>query len=191
MGPQSTEKSCNSNENNGQGWKVDGWVRWLAGLRGAYERRMQTMCQILEEGKYQFKSSTPRKSADTEWSVIDRVQMYDFQWPRGGMFIWVEIKLSSHPLFGKVDNIRLADALWAFLTTKPYLVLVVPGKVFSTTPQIATTLGWSFFRLCFAAVSDEEVKETSHRLVAGFKAFWKKKSVNDINTLLLQSLIED
>jgi hypothetical protein len=106
------------------------------------------------------------------------------------MFVWVEIKLSSHPLFGKVDIARLSNALWVFLTTKPYLVLVAPGKIFGATPQIVTTVGWSFLRLCFAAVSDDEVGETSHRFVAGFNAFWKKKSVNDIDTLLSQSMID-
>jgi len=29
---------------------MDGWVRWLEGLRGSYERRMATMCRILDAG---------------------------------------------------------------------------------------------------------------------------------------------
>ncbi len=31
------------------GWKTDGWVRWLAGLRGNYEHHMTRMCNNLEE----------------------------------------------------------------------------------------------------------------------------------------------
>ena len=70
-----------------RGWQVDGWVRWLQGLRGNYERRMRTMCSILEEGKVLVKSGR-RKSIDNEWSVIDKANLFDFKWPLGGMFVW-------------------------------------------------------------------------------------------------------
>ena len=43
------------------GWKVDGWVRWLEGLRGNYERRMNVMCELLEENKYILKTGRRRK----------------------------------------------------------------------------------------------------------------------------------
>jgi len=36
---------------DGTGWRFEGWVRWLEGLRGNYERRMNTMCDVLEAGR--------------------------------------------------------------------------------------------------------------------------------------------
>ena len=36
---------------DGQGWDFTGWVRWLEGLRGNYERRMNRACDILERGQ--------------------------------------------------------------------------------------------------------------------------------------------
>lgn len=44
IGPQESRENFNI-------WQTDGWVRWLEGLRGEYERRMHIMCTILEEGK--------------------------------------------------------------------------------------------------------------------------------------------
>ncbi|KAI0471073.1 pyridoxal phosphate-dependent transferase [Xylariaceae sp. FL0804] len=81
------------------GWKLDGWVRWLAGLRGEYERRMNRMCAILEEHAWQLKQSTPVRPADADWGVITRTRLYDFDWPRGGMFLWLRVHFETHPLW--------------------------------------------------------------------------------------------
>ncbi|KAL9018904.1 MAG: hypothetical protein Q9185_003816 [Variospora sp. 1 TL-2023] len=37
-------------------WKTDGLVRWLEGLRGNYERRMQIMYTISDDGKQLVKT---------------------------------------------------------------------------------------------------------------------------------------
>ena len=77
-----------------RGWQIDGWVRWLQGLRGNYERRMQTMCSVLEEGKELVKSGR-RKSINNEWSVIEKITLFGFAWPLGGMFVWwVKVSLT-------------------------------------------------------------------------------------------------
>ena len=173
---------------DGKGWGVAGWVRWLEGLRGDYERRMQMMCSILEEGRYLMHSSTRDFStppaSDTssrdDWSVVDKVKMYDFVWPRAGMFVWVQLNLSTHPLFKHVSKTTLSHALWLHLTTKPYLVLVAPASIFCPTEAIQADRGPDFFRLCFAAVEEREVATTSHRFVAAFNAFWAKKDVHEI-----------
>ena len=86
MGPHDPKHGRGGGKSNG-GWQVDGWVRWLQGLRGNYERRMQTMCSVFEEGKELVKSGR-RKSIDHEWSVVDKVTLFDFVWPLGGMFVW-------------------------------------------------------------------------------------------------------
>ncbi|KAK5001701.1 hypothetical protein LTR39_006883, partial [Cryomyces antarcticus] len=106
MGPQSKNDGGQGGAKDGSGWKVDGWVRWLEGLRGNYERRMNAMCQILEDGQFLVKagrrnSLTSHASSsdddEDEWAVVEKTQMYAFDWPLGGMFIWLHINFPSHP----------------------------------------------------------------------------------------------
>ncbi|KAI9822668.1 MAG: hypothetical protein M1827_000387 [Pycnora praestabilis] len=186
MGPQTPHDGGRGGSRNGSGWQVSGWVRWLEGLRGAYERRMQTMCSILHDGRYMIsrRQSLSACDEDSDWSVVDKVKMYDFVWPLGGMFVWLELNLSTHPLYNRIDHAELAHALWIHFTTKPFLVLVSPGTIFAPTPEIAAESAWRYFRLCFAAVAEEEVELTSKRMVAGFNSFWAIKNLKDIQELL-------
>lgn len=183
MGPQSKNDGGQGGSKNGDGWKMDGWVRWLEGLRGAYERRMNRMCDALEEGKYSLKQGTPVKADESEWAVVSKTQLYDFDWPRAGMFVWVKMNYESHPLFGKVENAKLATALWIFLTTKPHLVLASPGQIFSPTEEISEKDGWKFFRLCFAAVEETEVEASSIRFAKGVDRFWKIKDIKEMEDI--------
>ncbi|KAK5694653.1 hypothetical protein LTR97_009243 [Elasticomyces elasticus] len=177
----------------GEGWKADGWVRWLEGLRGNYERRMHNMSTILENGKYLVKSgrrgSLTADAEEDEWAVVEKTQIYSFDWPVGGMFIWLRIAFENHPLFKVYEKheegpARLAKALWVFWTTKPYLVLVSPGAIFSPTPEIRDRDGWRYFRLCFAAINEEDLGPTSKRLVDGANAFFRIKDKKVIEGLL-------
>lgn len=165
------------------GWQTAGWVRWLEGLRGSYERRMNRMCSILEDGRFLVKQGTPLKASEQDWAVISKTEMYSFDWPRGGMFLWVHINFPSHPLYGVVDGDKLSDLLWTFLASKPYLALASPGKMFSPTPEILTKKGWQYFRLCFAAVSEEEIESSSMKFAAGCAAFWKIKNKKDLDDI--------
>ncbi|MCJ1381994.1 hypothetical protein MMC17_005106 [Xylographa soralifera] len=187
MGPQSSKDEGRGGAQDGKGWQMHGWVRWLEGLRGNYERRMQTMCSILEDGKYLVKSGR-RQSISNEWSVVEKSLMYDFIWPLGGMFIWIKVELATHPLYKKTSHDKLAHALWIHLTTKPYLILVSPGTIFSPTDSIRNDKGWGYFRLCFAAVDEEDVSKTSHRFVEGVKSFWAKKNLDDIEESIQQGV---
>ena len=187
MGPQPVASEFNKLSRKDQasfaGWNVDGWVRWLEGLRGTYERRMNRMCTYLEGGRFQLKQGTPVKASESDWAVISKTQMYEFDWPRGGMFIWVKMHFETHPLWSIVPGAKLGRSLWVFLTTSPYLVLVAPGLMFSPTPEIAEAEGWKYYRLCFAAVDEEEVDKTSKRVAEAIKAFWlikDKKELEDI-----------
>lgn len=167
------------------GWQTEGWVRWLAGLRGTYERRMNRMSIELESGRFLVKQATPIKAAEADWAVISKTKMYSFDWPRAGMFVWVNMHYENHPLAGKVPGAKMALLLWIFLTTQPYLVLVAPGAMFSPTEEIRDEKGWQFFRLCFAAVDEEDVEKTSKRFAEGVKAFWlikDKKKLEDIGS---------
>ena len=175
------------------GWQVGGWVRWLEGLRGEYERRMNRMCTILDEGSYQLKQGTPVRSADADWGVITKTKLFSFDWPRGGMFIWIRVHFEAHPLWyaqrtnpadGVVDGPLLSLALMFFLCTKPHLVLVSPGTMFSADDSVRQSRGWAYYRLCFAAESDANVEACSHRTVAGIQKFWKIKRVQDLEDLV-------
>ena len=187
MGPHN--KHGRGGGKDDQGWQMDGWVRWLEGLRGNYERRMQTMCNIFEEGKYMVKAGrfTKSKAKDmNEWSVVEKIQLFDFVWPLGGMFLWLKVNYESHPLWHKYKDEpeKLAQALWIHLTTDQFLVLVSPGNVFATSEEINREQAWKYFRICFAAVDEPDVEKTSCRLVAGVRDFWGKKNLDDIEELV-------
>ncbi|KAF4838191.1 Aromatic amino acid aminotransferase [Colletotrichum tropicale] len=175
-----------------EGWKMDGWVRWLEGLRGVYERRMNRMSSILDDGAVQLKQSTPRSLEDAEWGVVSKTRLYDFDWPRGGMFIWLRMRFETHPLWmatgGKIlpliDGEKLSTALMIYATQKPFRVLVSPGMMFSATPAIRAERGWAYFRLCFAAETEENVDRCSERLAEAIQRFWRLKKVEEIEELI-------
>ncbi|KAI4180456.1 MAG: hypothetical protein L6R41_007233 [Letrouitia leprolyta] len=178
MGPHNPQRR--SGGKDGVGWKTDGWVRWLEGLRGNYERRMQIMCRIFDEGKQLVKTER-RQSMSQEWSVVDAVPMFDFAWPLGGMFIWIKLNFETHPLWKKTSHDKLSRGLWIHLTTPKYLVLVGPGSLFAATEEIRQEKSFSYFRICFAAVDEADVPGMSHRFVEGCRSFWTKKKVDDID----------
>lgn len=165
------------------GWSMDGWVRWLEGLRGAYERRMNLMCSILDEHSFQLKQSTPVKQTDADWGVITKTRIMSFDWPRGGMFIWLRIHFENHPLWqakGKripvFDGPQLAIGMFILLTHKPHLVLGAPGMMFSANQDIASERGWQHVRLCFAAEAEENVAPCAERFGKALQKFWKIKA---------------
>jgi DNA-binding transcriptional MocR family regulator len=192
MGPQTPSDGGRGGSKDGSGWNMDGWVRWLEGLRGNYERRMQKMSSILEDGKYTIRTSTRRRSNqhsafdsdDDDFQLVSKTLMYDFVYPMAGMFLWMHIHFDTHPLFRRVDHQRLARALWLYLTTEPYRVLVAPGTIFSTTDEIKEEKGWQFFRVCFAAVDDDVLERHTVGIVQGFRSFWSKRLESDIDHIL-------
>ncbi|KAF2851889.1 aromatic amino acid aminotransferase 1 [Plenodomus tracheiphilus IPT5] len=189
MGPQSSNDPGRGGAADGSGWKVDGWVRWLEGLRGNYERRMQTMCDTLDAGQEAVKAGR-RKSLthvveeEEEWAVVEKTQIYSFVRPLGGMFVWVRFDFSSHPLAKQVPASRLSQALWVFWTQKPYRCLVAPGTMFSPTQAIREKDSFNCFRLCFAACPAEDVQDISKRFVDGAQGFWRIKKKEKIDALL-------
>ena len=174
-----------------EGWHMDGWVRWLAGLRGVYERRMTAMCTALDQGAHQLKQSTPVSDTDTDWGVVTKTRLLSFSWPRGGMFVWVRVHFEEHPLWQspgeslpRLDGPRLATALLVFLTRRPHLVIVAPGAMFSATETIAARRGWRYMRLCFAAEGGGEVEPCARRFANGVQRFWRIKSVAEMEKMI-------
>ncbi|KAF4334534.1 aromatic amino acid aminotransferase I [Fusarium beomiforme] len=173
------------------GWQLDGWVRWLEGLRGEYERRMTRMCSILEDNAFQLRQSTSQ-NPDLDWDVISKIRLFDFDWPRGGMFVWVRVHFEKHPLYQAeggdiapvIDGTALATAFLIHSTHAPHLVLGSPGSMFSATPEIRETRGWQYMRLCFAAESDDNIDNGSWRFARSVQDFFKIKDIAQIEKLL-------
>lgn len=188
MGPSKVGDPGKGGSKDGSGWEVDGWVRWLEGLRGNYERRMQRMSTILEDGKYLIQSSRRRSSVvareDDDYELLHKTQLYDFVYPMAGMFLWLRAHYETHPLYKDVEHERLARALWVFMTRKPYLVLLSPGSIFCPTPEVLAEKGWQYFRLCFAAVDDDVIEKFSTAVVRAFTDFWAIEDVQKIDELL-------
>ena len=197
MGPQPSTATrsflslARSDQQSFEGWQVDGWVRWLAGLRGVYERRMTTMASILDEHAYQLKQSTPVADLDAEWGVISKTKLMSFDWPRGGMFIWLQVHFESHPLYNARGNIYplidgplMSKALMIHLTKEPYKVIAAPGTIFCANEGVLAERGWRFFRLCFAAERDDAVGPDATRFGEGLQRFWRIKKVDAIEKLV-------
>ena len=60
---QESDPPAHGGAKDGSGWGIEGWVRWLEGLRGNYERRMSDMCDVLEPGRDMVKAGR-RRSLD-------------------------------------------------------------------------------------------------------------------------------
>ena len=191
---QSTKNKNKDDAKTGDAWNAAGWVRWIEGLRGNYERRMNSMARILDNGKYLVKSGRRSSLAgstsdDDEWAVVEKTQIMSFDYPVGGMFLWLRVHFESHPLYHHYakqnDGLsRLSHALWVFWTTKPYRVLVAPGLMFSPTEAIRDAEGWKYFRLCFAAIDEDMLREVSERLRNGVQGFFRIKDKKVIEKIL-------
>ncbi|KAL4790292.1 aromatic amino acid aminotransferase [Aspergillus venezuelensis] len=180
LGQQADSKTAHQQKaTDEKGWQMDGWVRWLEGLRAGYERRMQEMCSGLEEGNSIALDNVGDSEEDT-WEIVDKVQMYDFSWPTGGMFVWVKVDYESHPLRRQYPPERLAKALWMHFIKKPHLCLLGPGTMFSPTDEVKAR-GYQYFRLCFAAMPADDVVPVTQRLVDGFRTFWQRKNLDGLD----------
>ena len=190
LGPQSTEDPGHGGGKEGRGYQTDGWVRWLEGLRGNYERRMSQMCRILENGRMEVTLDREYVTNETDpgWSIVEKTSpLFSFKWPSGGMFLWLEVHFHHHPLTRAFTGSQLSMALWIQWTRKPYRVLVSPGTIFAPTQDIKDHEGWKFFRLCFAACPAEDVTPISHRFVDGVRKFWQIEDPEDIKDLLREA----
>ncbi|KAJ5708901.1 Pyridoxal phosphate-dependent transferase major region subdomain 1 [Penicillium malachiteum] len=184
MGKQNAEQSRIFKTQGPEGWQMDGWVRWLEGLRAGYEKRMQAMCNVLEESKFLFseesESSSTSETQVQDWEVVDRVQMFDFVWPKAGMFTWIKVDFETHPLRPKYSAQKLSKAFWIHLTQKPALCLVGPGSMFAPTPK-SVAEAHKYLRLSFAPMDADEVAPFTNRLVEGFRSFWRRKDLDGLD----------
>ncbi|TLS22351.1 uncharacterized protein PpBr36_10102 [Pyricularia pennisetigena] len=156
---------------NRPSWGLDGWVCWLQGLRSTYRRRMIKMATVLEGGKLAHSAGG------------DETAMFEFCWPTGGMFLWVEVKIENHALALAVDAKRLMRALWLKCIHPPYLVLTVAGENFAATEKVRNERGHKFLRFCFAAVEEDELGAKSRSFVDACRDFWSIRNMEDIEDI--------
>lgn len=198
------EEGCSGDAAGGRQsgtWKMEGWVRWLEGLRDGYEWRMRTMCTILEEGRSiieqapsagtsrshrSYYDSDSDEDDEDDWQLLHKTPLYSFQFPRGGMFVWVRMCFETHPLWSceGVSAERLSAALWKHLMKKPYLCLVAPGAMFNPAGGGNGQRGWSdesfrYFRLCFAPMQEGDVAASAKGFVEGCRDFWLQGVLED------------
>ncbi|KPM38649.1 hypothetical protein AK830_g7900 [Neonectria ditissima] len=128
------------------------------------------MATILEENRFVV-------------SKAGQKEMFSFNWPMGGMFLWVKVNISTHPL-RSVDPRRLMLALWTYCTQHPYRILVVPGGDFAANGAIKVDQGYQFLRFCFAAVEESVLKVKSRAFAEACPSFWAIDSVEAIDTIL-------
>ncbi|CRK34926.1 hypothetical protein BN1708_006562 [Verticillium longisporum] len=160
------------------------------------ERRMCRMARILDAGVHQLKQSTPTRDDLADWGVVTKTRLYDFDWARGGMFLWLRLRFETHPLWqarGRgtadggldvVDGFVLSHALLALGTRRPHLVIPAPGLMFAADDRVRAESAWAYLRLCFAAVAEEEIEPCTERFVGTVHKFWRIKSVREIEELL-------
>ncbi|EEH05320.1 aromatic amino acid aminotransferase [Histoplasma capsulatum G186AR] len=198
------EEGCSGDAAGGRQsgtWKMEGWVRWLEGLRDGYEWRMRTMCTILEEGRsiieqtpsagtsrshHSYYDSDSDEDDEDDWQLLRKTPLYSFQFPRGGMFVWVRMCFETHQLWSceGVSAERLSAALWKHLTKKPYLCLVAPGAMFNPAGGGNGQRGGSdesfrYFRLCFAPMQEGDVAVSAKGFVEGCRNFWLRGVLED------------
>ncbi|UQC76709.1 aromatic amino acid aminotransferase [Colletotrichum lupini] len=152
------------------GWGVGGWINWLEGLRFTYQRRMEKMAAILEENRFLGIGGV-------------QTEMFSFQRPAGGMFIWVKVNIGSHPLTS-INPRRLMQGLWVYCTQHPYRILVVPGGDFAANQTIKRDLGYVFFRFCFAAVEESILEAKSRAFAEACESYWAITDAKVINEIL-------
>lgn len=147
---------------------------------------MNIMCKALLSGSRLVKTGRrPSLGPADDWKVVEHgPDIYNFRWPRGGMFLWLEVFFKRHPLACVFSGPQLAEAIWVLWTRKPYRVLVCPGTIFAPTEAIRKEKSWRFFRLCFAACDESEVQVLSERFVAGLHEFFRIRNPADIEALL-------
>lgn len=182
-------------------WKMDGWISWLSRLHDKYFDRMeimvkeltkQTHLKVIEESpaekfsqcdtcltKAMAASTLQNKSPGTsmienDYSFLTTVdkELYSFSKPMGGMFVWVHVNIKAHPRYTKSNLKELMEELWNFLASGEFQVLSCPGWLFAPTHDIAEGISQEFFRLSFAAISADEVREASRRFGAAIRVFF-------------------
>lgn len=156
---------------------LQSWILHLKSLREYYQSRMTIMCKALDHGNAAI-SFLPNCD---DWNLVRKTTIYEFEWPKAGMYVWIKVHLLEHPLAPMFNAPDLGHALFLWLTRKPALLLCCPGSMFSPTKRVAK-YGSLYFRLCYSG--GDQVKESADRFVQGVQSFWGIDNAQVIHDLL-------
>ncbi|KAI6562296.1 hypothetical protein MCOR09_007839 [Pyricularia oryzae] len=137
------------------------------------------MATVLERGKHVATTSTTNGGGED-----NKVAIFNFRWPMGGMFLWVEIKIKNHPFAVSVDLRRLMRDLWIKCIRPPYLVLTVTGDDFAETEAVKIGRGYKFFRFYLAAIKENLLEEKPASFVPVYRDFWSIRRKENIEKII-------
>ncbi|KAE9411327.1 PLP-dependent transferase [Gymnopus androsaceus JB14] len=178
-------------------WGQKGFLRWMIAMRDTYTTRREWMCDIIAEsfdlvpspeGIVDDVVAVQKDHGSTKDAIT--VPLFSFSFPKGGMFLWIKLYLSSNSIYQTMlkesqssgttaeaavaTTIEWAEAFWMDLIKEK--VLLTPGSYY--TPIIGaggmkhTQPGVTFFRLAFSFETREEMKLGIERMAKVFERWW-------------------
>ncbi|EKM80315.1 hypothetical protein AGABI1DRAFT_113513 [Agaricus bisporus var. burnettii JB137-S8] len=128
-------------------WGIEGYIRWLRGLRGQYRKRRDFCIDCFAES-FELKASTVNGHQTTYDGYIRREEStYSKRWqenfmgtddffpvisfmpPTSGMFLWIQVNFQAHPSSSQSGKKDLElQLLKKFVDAG---ILVAPGSIFS------------------------------------------------------------
>ncbi|GAA5826415.1 hypothetical protein JCM3770_004697 [Rhodotorula araucariae] len=176
-------------------WGLDGYLRWLKGIKAQYRDRRNTLVDALLDGAHASLETRQAGSSTFEyWTRAPDVdekgfrsekgsqkRILSFVSPQGGMFVWLRVHFAEHPSFRHKSTSALLLELWTDLAE--HNVLVAPGTMFSATdfpptPAPADDLaltedGDGFFRIAFSTATPEQMQEAARVIGARVDKFFR------------------
>ncbi|KAK4051762.1 hypothetical protein OIO90_004586 [Microbotryomycetes sp. JL221] len=137
------------------GYGMQGWFRWLKGLKAQYRDRRDLLVDCLLEQAHaglDARTSSDQSGAITfalhkkdtrsrdekgfleannekRISLSKDEPLLSFVAPQGGMFVWLRVHFSNHPSYPRISTSKLVYRLWEQIAESN--VLVAPGTMFS------------------------------------------------------------
>ncbi|KAI6264946.1 hypothetical protein MCOR28_011125 [Pyricularia oryzae] len=137
------------------------------------------MATVLEKGKYVIITSTTNGGGED-----NKMVMFNFRWPMGGIFLWVEIKIKNHPFAVSVDLRRLIRDLWIKYIRPPYLVLTVTGDDFAETEAVKIGRGYKFLRFYLAAIKENLFEKKPAFFIPAYRDFWSIRRKENVKRII-------
>ncbi|KAK7049551.1 hypothetical protein VNI00_005582 [Paramarasmius palmivorus] len=172
-------------------WKYQGYIRWLKALRVQYRERRDYFIDCLDEefhlqkthaqdgfreGNVVYEGFLKSKSNFVnEKSVMNQRRVFSFVPPTAGMFIWLQLHLEDHPLYGQLDSTALELKLWTALAEAG--LIVGPGDMFSAHPGQNGASPHGHFRISFSNTEFDVMKKAVKIFSTVLQQFMKDTTI--------------
>ncbi|TXT06078.1 hypothetical protein VHUM_03551 [Vanrija humicola] len=167
-------------------WGLDGYIRWLRGLKGAYTVRRDWLIDSLADvfhlefeqendhnpnvltvaGIGRGATAYARQPAGSSQALWDEKRgtsspygkpLVSFVPPTAGMFVWLAVHLDQHPEYHSLGSDATNELLRRlWLQLADHLVLFAPGFVFAPDQAPEDNTGVGYFRLSYSIITYEE-----------------------------------